>query len=202
MFTLNAFSLDVICFLCYSSFSMVQALRDSDEYFSKKFLCRSVCQLHNEYKLTKCEILLPTKLMRLWLSEECALSICSVSRAEPLVVDHCSGTFDFGDLHYFFFFFFFFGDEVSWKKGRRFFNYCQWALQEKSWKRKKSRFHSNRLNRPIFCFLKMVLPQFYIVKECSHCLLPKNPISHRKRQNYPFFLLEAPAFEALICSRA
>lgn len=84
-------------------------------------------------------------------------------------------------------FFFFFGDEVSWKKGRRFFNYCQWALQEKSWKRKKSRFHSNRLNRPIFCFLKMVLPQFYIVKECSHCLLPKNPISHRKRQNYPFF---------------
>lgn len=65
MFTLNAFSLDVIYFLCYSSFSMVQALRDSDEYFSEKLLCWSVCRLHNEYKLTKCEILLPTKLMRL-----------------------------------------------------------------------------------------------------------------------------------------
>lgn len=36
--------------------------------------------------------------------EECALSICSVSRAEPLVVDHCSGTFDFGDLQSFFLF--------------------------------------------------------------------------------------------------
>lgn len=35
--------------------------------------------------------------------EECALSICSASRAEPLVVDHFSGTFDFGDLQYFFF---------------------------------------------------------------------------------------------------
>lgn len=65
MFTLNEFSLDVICFLCYASSSMVQALRDSDEYFSKKFLCWSVSQLHNEYKLTKCEILLPTKLMKL-----------------------------------------------------------------------------------------------------------------------------------------
>ncbi len=59
MFTLNEFGLDVICFLCYASFSMVQALRDSDEYFSKKFLCWSVSQLHNEYKLTKCEILHP-----------------------------------------------------------------------------------------------------------------------------------------------
>lgn len=81
MFTLNAFSLDVICFLCYSSFSMVQALRDSDEYFSKKFLCWSVCRLHNEYKLTKCEILLPTKLTRLWLSER-SVRCPSVLRAE------------------------------------------------------------------------------------------------------------------------
>lgn len=60
MFTLNEFSWDVICFLCYASVLVVQALRDSNEYFSKKFLCWSVSQLHNEYKLTKCEILLPT----------------------------------------------------------------------------------------------------------------------------------------------
>lgn len=59
MFTLNEFSLDVICFLCYAGVSVVQALRDSDEYFSKKFVRSSVFQLHNEYKLTKCEILLP-----------------------------------------------------------------------------------------------------------------------------------------------
>lgn len=84
MFTLNEFSLDVICFLCYASVSVVQALWDSDEYFSKKFLCWSVSQLHNEYKLTKCEILLPIKPMKLWLSKERALSICSVSTTVPL----------------------------------------------------------------------------------------------------------------------
>lgn len=65
MFTLNEFSLDVICFLCYAGVSVVQALRDSDEYFSKKFLCWSVSQLRSEYKLTKCEILLPTQLTKL-----------------------------------------------------------------------------------------------------------------------------------------
>lgn len=81
MFTLNEFSLDAVCFLCYASLSMVQALQDSDEYFSKKFLCWSVSQLHNEYKLTKCEILLPTKIMT--FKKELALSICSVSRAVP-----------------------------------------------------------------------------------------------------------------------
>lgn len=65
MFTLNEFSVDDICFPCYAGFSMLQALRVSDEYFSKKFLCWSVSRLHNEYKLTKCEILLPTKSMKL-----------------------------------------------------------------------------------------------------------------------------------------
>lgn len=53
MFTLNELNLDVICFLCNASVSVVQALQDSDEYFSKKFLCWAVSQLHNEYKLTK-----------------------------------------------------------------------------------------------------------------------------------------------------
>lgn len=142
MFTLNAFSLDVICFLCYSSFSMVQALRDSDEYFSKKFLCWPVCRLHNEYKLTKCEILLPTKLMRLWLSER-SVRCPSVLRAELnlwLLITSL-GLLTLGIYRTFFFSIW---DEVSWKNGRRFFNYCQRALQEKSRRPKKSAFHSNR----------------------------------------------------------
>lgn len=79
MFTLNEFSLDVTVF-ALSVMPASQWYKPCGNVMNisvRKFLCWSVSRLHNEYKLTKCEILLPTKLTK----EEPALSFCSASRA-------------------------------------------------------------------------------------------------------------------------
>lgn len=49
---------------------MAQSLRDCDEYFRKKFFSWHVSEIHCEYKWTKCEIPLLSKLMKMWLLQK------------------------------------------------------------------------------------------------------------------------------------